>query len=111
MTLMEYRQLGNSGVRVSAIGLGTNQFGGKVDQAGVNNIIDAALDLGVNLIDTADVYAMRWKRRWASPCKANGIASCWRRRFWRHGRGDERHRQSALPHHERGGSQPAPPQV
>ncbi len=56
MTLMEYRQLGNSGVRVSAIGLGTNQFGGKVDQAGVNNIIDAALDLGVNLIDTADVY-------------------------------------------------------
>ena len=56
MTLMEYRQLGNSGVRVSAIGLGANQFGGKVDQAGVNNIIDAALDLGVNLIDTADVY-------------------------------------------------------
>lgn len=53
---MEYRQLGSAGVRVSAIGLGTNQFGGKVDQAGVNNIIDAAIDLGINLIDTADVY-------------------------------------------------------
>ena len=53
---MHYRQLGSAGVRVSAIGLGTNQFGGKVDQAGVNNIIDAALDLGINLIDTADVY-------------------------------------------------------
>ncbi len=53
---MEYRQLGGSGVRVSAIGLGTNQFGGKVDQAGVNVIIDTALELGINLIDTADVY-------------------------------------------------------
>ena len=53
---MEYRQLGNSGLRVSAIGLGTNQFGGKVDQPGVNAIIDAALELGVNFIDTADVY-------------------------------------------------------
>ena len=53
---MHYRQLGSAGVRVSAIGLGTNQFGGKVDQAGVNDIIDAALDLGINLIDTADVY-------------------------------------------------------
>jgi aryl-alcohol dehydrogenase-like predicted oxidoreductase len=53
---VEYRQLGKSGLRVSAIGLGTNQFGGKVDQAGVNNIIDGALDLGINLIDTADVY-------------------------------------------------------
>ncbi|GIV80336.1 aldo/keto reductase [Litorilinea aerophila] len=53
---MEYRQLGKSGLRVSVIGLGTNQFGGKVDQAGVNAIIDTALDLGINLIDTADVY-------------------------------------------------------
>lgn len=53
---MQYRQLGNSGLRVSTIGLGTNQFGGKVDQAGVNEIMDGAIDLGINLIDTADVY-------------------------------------------------------
>jgi aryl-alcohol dehydrogenase-like predicted oxidoreductase len=53
---MEYRQLGASGVRVSAIGLGTNQFGGKVDQRGVDEIIAGALDLGINFIDTADVY-------------------------------------------------------
>ena len=53
---MQYRQLGTAGVRVSVIGLGTNQFGGKVDQAGVDAIIGAALDAGVNLIDTADVY-------------------------------------------------------
>ena len=53
---MEYRQLGTSGVRVSAIGLGTNQFGGKVDQARVSEIVAAALDQGINFIDTADVY-------------------------------------------------------
>ena len=54
---MEYRQLGSSGVRVSAIGLGSNQFGGKVDQQGVNEIIAGAIDLGINFIDTADVYS------------------------------------------------------
>ncbi len=53
---MDYRQLGRAGVRVSVIGLGTNQFGGKVDQAGVNEIVHGALDAGINLIDTADVY-------------------------------------------------------
>lgn len=53
---MEYRQLGNAGVRVSVIGMGTNQFGNKVDQEGVNSILSAARELGINLIDTADVY-------------------------------------------------------
>jgi len=54
---MEYRQLGHSGVRVSVIGLGANQFGSdRVPQADVSRIIDAALDLGVNFIDTANVY-------------------------------------------------------
>ena len=54
---MEYRQLGSSGVRISTIGLGTNRFGSdKVPQGEVNAIIDAALDLGINFIDTADIY-------------------------------------------------------
>jgi aryl-alcohol dehydrogenase-like predicted oxidoreductase len=54
---MEYRQLGNSGVRVSVIGLGTNRFGSpKLSQDGVNKVIDAALDLGINFIDTANTY-------------------------------------------------------
>jgi aryl-alcohol dehydrogenase-like predicted oxidoreductase len=54
---MEYRQLGNSGVRVSVVGLGTNRFGSaEVQQAQVNQIIDAALDAGVNFLDTANVY-------------------------------------------------------
>ena len=53
---MEYRSLGHSGVKVSAVGLGGNQFGGKVDQAGTERIVHGAIDLGVNFIDTADVY-------------------------------------------------------
>ena len=54
---MEYRQLGSSGVRVSVVGLGTNRFGSAdTPQAEVNKIIDAALDSGVNFLDTANVY-------------------------------------------------------
>ena len=54
---MEYRQLGNSGVRVSVVGLGTNRFGSaEVPQTEVNKIIDAALDAGVNFLDSANVY-------------------------------------------------------
>jgi len=54
---MHYRQLGNSGVRVSVIGLGTNRFGApNVPQQEVNKIIDAAIDRGINFIDTANTY-------------------------------------------------------
>ncbi len=54
---MEYRRLGRAGVQVSVIGLGTNRFGSDaVPQGKVNSIIDAALDVGINFIDSADVY-------------------------------------------------------
>jgi aryl-alcohol dehydrogenase-like predicted oxidoreductase len=54
---MQYRNLGKSGLKVSAIGLGTNRFGAEhVPQSAVNDMIDAALDLGINFIDSADVY-------------------------------------------------------
>lgn len=53
---MEYRQLGQAGVRVSVIGMGTNRFGTTVTQDEVHNILDRAIDLGINFIDTADVY-------------------------------------------------------
>lgn len=53
---MEYRNLGSSGLKVSAVGLGTNQFGGKVDLRTAKEIINTALDEGVNLIDTANIY-------------------------------------------------------
>jgi aryl-alcohol dehydrogenase-like predicted oxidoreductase len=55
--MMIYRKLGNSGVKVSVVGLGTNRFGSdKTPQAEVNRMIDCALELGINHIDTADVY-------------------------------------------------------
>jgi len=53
---LQYRNLGKSGLKVSAVGLGTNQFGGKVGPEEVKRIIGRALDLGLNFIDTADTY-------------------------------------------------------
>ncbi|WP_339312692.1 aldo/keto reductase [Paenibacillus sp. FSL k6-2145] len=54
---MEYRRLGNSGLRVSALGLGTNAFGKRADEAASTRIIHAAMDQGINFIDTANIYA------------------------------------------------------
>ena len=54
---MEYRQLGRSGLKVSAIGLGGNTFGNGADEAQTARIIHRALDLGINFIDTADTYS------------------------------------------------------
>ena len=56
---MEYRNLGKAGVKVSAIGVGCNQIGGKVDREGTKAIVRQALDLGINFFDTADVYGNR----------------------------------------------------
>jgi aryl-alcohol dehydrogenase-like predicted oxidoreductase len=54
---MIYRKLGNAGVKVSVVGIGTNRFGfEKTDQHVVNEIIDAAIDLGINHLDSANVY-------------------------------------------------------
>lgn len=53
---MEYRQLGRSGLRVSVIGLGGNTFGRYADAERTAQIVHQALDLGINFIDTANVY-------------------------------------------------------
>ncbi|BCJ32883.1 oxidoreductase [Actinocatenispora thailandica] len=53
---MRYRSLGNSGLRVSVVGLGCNNFGRKLDLAGTRAVVDAALDAGITLLDTADMY-------------------------------------------------------
>ena len=55
---MEYRNLGKSDLRVSTLGLGCNNFGGRIDAEGSNKVIAKALDIGVTLFDTADVYPM-----------------------------------------------------
>ncbi|WP_438486450.1 aldo/keto reductase [Streptomyces sp. S186] len=53
---MEYTQLGRTGLKVSRIVLGTMNFGPHTDEAGSHRIMDAALDAGVNFLDTANVY-------------------------------------------------------
>ncbi|MBX3193800.1 MAG: aldo/keto reductase [Microbacteriaceae bacterium] len=56
---MEYRQLGRTGVKVSPLCLGTMMFGpwGNDDEADAVRVIHAALDAGINFVDTADVYS------------------------------------------------------
>jgi aryl-alcohol dehydrogenase-like predicted oxidoreductase len=56
---MHIRNLGGSGLRVSVVGLGCNNFGLRSDAESSRKIIHKALDLGVTLFDTADVYAGR----------------------------------------------------
>jgi aryl-alcohol dehydrogenase-like predicted oxidoreductase len=54
---LEYRKLGNSGLKVSEVGLGTNTFGLSTDEPTSINIINYAIESGVNFIDTAAMYA------------------------------------------------------
>jgi aryl-alcohol dehydrogenase-like predicted oxidoreductase len=53
---MRYRSLGNSGLVVSVVGLGCNNFGRRLDAERTRAVVDAALDEGVTLFDTADIY-------------------------------------------------------
>jgi aryl-alcohol dehydrogenase-like predicted oxidoreductase len=54
---METRNLGRSGLRVSAVGLGCNNFGQRTDLETARKVIHKAIDLGITLFDTADIYA------------------------------------------------------
>jgi aryl-alcohol dehydrogenase-like predicted oxidoreductase len=56
---MQERNLGSSGLRVSAVGIGCNNFGGRIDTRETGRVIDRAIDLGVTLFDTADIYSNR----------------------------------------------------
>lgn len=56
---MEIRNLGRSGLRVSVVGLGCNNFGRRVDLEGSRKVVHRALDLGITLLDTADIYGDR----------------------------------------------------
>ena len=64
---MQYRLLGRSGLQVSVIGLGTNQFGNPVDAAGTAEILDAALESGITTIDTADIYGRGLSETYIGP--------------------------------------------
>ena len=56
---MEQRRLGKSGLEVSLVGLGCNNFGGRADFEATRKVVHKALDLGINLFDTADIYGNR----------------------------------------------------
>ena len=53
---MEYRQLGSSGLKVSTVGLGTNNFGGRIDAERSAAVLRQCIDEGINFIDTANIY-------------------------------------------------------
>ncbi|HLH59415.1 MAG TPA: aldo/keto reductase [Streptosporangiaceae bacterium] len=53
---MRYRSLGTSGLLVSVVGLGCNNFGRRLDVNGTRAVVDAAIDAGITLFDTADMY-------------------------------------------------------
>src|SRR3954465_4574008 len=55
-TGMRTRRLGSDGPEVSVVGLGCHNFGGRVDLEGTRAVVDAALEAGVTLLDTADIY-------------------------------------------------------
>ena len=56
---MDSRQLGNSGLTVSVVGLGCNNFGTRCDLEQTRAVVEAALDEGITLLDTADIYGNR----------------------------------------------------
>jgi aryl-alcohol dehydrogenase-like predicted oxidoreductase len=56
VTDMQYRRLGASGLTVSVVGIGCNNFGGRIDDGRSTEVVHAALDAGITLFDTADVY-------------------------------------------------------
>ena len=53
---MRYRPLGNSGLQVSVVGLGCNNFGRRLDVDQTRQVVDAAIDSGITLLDTAETY-------------------------------------------------------
>jgi len=56
---METRNLGRSGLKVSLVGLGCNNFGGRIDAAQARAVVDRAIERGITLFDTADTYGNR----------------------------------------------------
>jgi aryl-alcohol dehydrogenase-like predicted oxidoreductase len=55
---MRYRALGNSGLVVSVAGLGCNNFGRRLDVTATRAVVDAAIEAGITLLDTADIYSV-----------------------------------------------------
>jgi aryl-alcohol dehydrogenase-like predicted oxidoreductase len=59
MAVVNARRLGHSGIEVSEVGLGCNNFGRRLDLEGTREVVDAAINAGITFLDTADVYGNR----------------------------------------------------
>src|SRR3954447_24801844 len=64
---MEYRNLGNSGLIVSAVGLGCNNFGGRTDAVQTGAVVNKCIEMGITLFDTADLYARGKSEEFMAP--------------------------------------------
>jgi len=64
---VEYRNLGHSGLKVSLVGLGCNQIGGKVDIATTEAIVNKCVDVGITFFDTADMYSGGKSEQYLAP--------------------------------------------
>ena len=70
-----YARLGRTGPQISRIGCGTVNFGGRVEEAAACELLDHALECGVNLVDTADVYGWRVWKGWTEEVIGRWLAA------------------------------------
>jgi NDP-hexose 2,3-enoyl reductase len=70
-----YTHLGRTGLEISRLGCGTVNFGGRVEEAEAHALLDHALGLGVNLVDTADVYGWRVYKGWTEEVIGRWLAA------------------------------------
>jgi aryl-alcohol dehydrogenase-like predicted oxidoreductase len=68
---VDYGRLGSSGLLVSKIGLGTNNFGGRIDLDRTRAVLDRALEHGITLLDSADTYGMGKSEEFIGACLGN----------------------------------------
>ena len=107
---MEYRQLGSSGLKVSTVGLGTNNFGGRIDAERSAAVLRQCIDEGINFIDTANIYGRSVSEQHIGET-VKGIRSqvlIATKVSGGMGDGPNDKRQLPLSHHGAGGGQPSP---
>jgi aryl-alcohol dehydrogenase-like predicted oxidoreductase len=76
---MRSEPLDGSDLVVSAVGLGCNNFGGRLDLERTREVVDAALDAGITFFDTADIYGNRGNSERSSKLLQAATTACWRR--------------------------------